>query len=365
MFIYSETSFAFIHRCEQYTKDIMRYEVNLPMERSRFLYQGVYYPLSIVVFEGQNKLGFFDPTYYQLGLNQALMYSTKDKVLKDIIRHELAHYLTLIFYGPECPAHGEEFKVVCHRFGWASDVSYASADITLLNQKIEGDLKAEQIIHKVQKLLKLAQSDNIHEAEQATLKANQLLLRYNIDKLQNKNEFETLFVARAISCKRKNAKLTAIYDIIKHFMVSPILRYGRGEVSLEVTGTKANIELALYIADFLNLELERLWQNFSKQHNSKGSRAKNSFYQGMAKGHAQKMEQTLRTLNSEDSKALIAINQELKTGVKKIYRRISSTSSNALLDETSFNAGKMAGAKLTINKAIKNNTKTKLIGWFK
>ena len=363
MLIYSETSFAFIAKCEKYLKEIIKNETAIEMRRNRFVLNQYLYPVHIVVFEGQNTLGYFDHHTYQIGLKKALMYTTKEKVLKDILRHEFAHYLCFIQYGQEVKPHGAEYQSICQQYNWPTQVSQASANIEDLNS-VEGDLAAEKIISKVKKLLKLAQSENEFESQAATVKANQLLLKYNLELLDSE-KFETIYVDKLLTQKRKSAKLMAIYDILKHFMVKPILSYGKGQVSLEATGTKANIELAHYIADFLDSELERLWDLHKKETKAKGQKAKNSFFLGMAKGYDQKNAQMMNEFNSEQRKDLIVLNQQLDQSVSKIYRRLSSTSSGSSIDGSSFDAGTKAGKSLTINQGIKNNNKSKLLGWLR
>jgi hypothetical protein len=361
MLIYSETAFSFINKCEAILKQILELETDFKVRRSRFEYRGYLYPVHLVVFEGDRQLGYFDSGTYQIGLNKALMYHAKDKVLKDILRHELAHYITYLFYG-EVKPHGEEFQNVCRLFHWPAAVSAASLDINLANEKLEGDLKAEKVIHKVKSLLKLAESSNQHEAELATLKANQLLLKHNLEYLGQKSD-ETLYVHKVLIQKRKSAKMTAIYDILKHFMVRPILSYGKKQVALEVTGNRTNIELADYVAGFLNEELERLWKTHQKEHQLKGLRAKNSFFLGLAKGYDSKMQSVHAGYNHKDQKGLILLNRQLDQQVKKIYRRLSSTSNSNSMCGEAFGLGQKAGKDLTINKGIKNSGTTKRIGF--
>lgn len=363
MLIYSETTFAFIAKCEKYLKEIIKNETSLQVKRNRFVLNNYLYPIHIVVFEKKNTLGYFDHHTYQIGLNKALVYLAKEKVLKDILRHEFAHYLCFIQHGSNINPHGDEYQSVCNQYNWPSDVSKASANLEQLNL-IEGDLAAEKIISKVKKLLKLAQSENEFESQAATIKANQVLLKYNLE-LLDCQDFETLYVDKLLTQKRKSAKLMAIYDILKHFLVRPILSYGKGQVSLEATGSKANIELAQYIADFLESELERLWLLHKDETKAKGQKAKNSFFLGLAKGYDQKNNQMMQEFNSQEKKDLMVISNKLDQSVSKIYRRLSSTSSGSTIDETSFDAGKKAGNSLTINKGIKNKNTNKLLGWLR
>src|SRR5690606_4301308 len=109
------------------------------------------------------------------------------------------------------------------RYHWDSDISKASMNPALEYSRLEGDLEAEKVYHKVKNLFKLATSSNRHEAELATLKANQLLIKYNLSHLDALEDDDNLFyVHRLMSQKKKNAKLSAIYEIIKHFMVKPV-----------------------------------------------------------------------------------------------------------------------------------------------
>jgi hypothetical protein len=289
------------------------------------------------------------------------MFEAKTQIIKDILRHEFAHYLTYIEYPHVSKPHGEEFKSVCRKLGWDQSISKAHINIESANDKIEGDLKSEKIITKIKALLKLAQSENVHEAQLATLKANQLLIKYNIENLESEDNDQVIYVQTVLSVKRKNAKLNAIYDILKHFLVKPILIYGKNQVSLEVSGDKSNIELAEYVATFLDSELEHLWKN--RTSDLKGLKAKNSFFSGIAKGYDEKMQGLKENLQSHEQKALVRIDNQLNINLNTIYKRLSFVNSNRTIDKNAYGQGKKAGKSLTINNVIKNKTKNLLLNW--
>lgn len=353
MKVYSETIFSFIDKCELMLKDILKKESDLRVRRKRFEFNGYLYPIDVIVFEGKS-LGYFDSNHYQIGINKALVFQAKDKVLKDILRHELAHYLTFLNHGADVQAHGSEFQQICKKHSWPSEVSKASMDLGSANL-VEGDIASEKILNKVKNLLKLAESSNPHEAELATIKANQLLLKHNLN-YTGQSQDEYLYVKKILSQKRKDAKISALYDIIRHFMVKPVLTYGKNEVSLEVTGSKTNLELAEYVVGFLNEELERLWLGFKKEHSLKGIKAKNSFFYGVAKGYDAKIQNAQASFSTEESRALTIISNALDVQVQRIYNRLSSTSSSSRRDNNSFNLGKKAGSSLNINKGVKSNS---------
>ncbi len=359
MKIFSQTTHSFVLKLEKFLKEIITQEVGLKVRRSRFEYQAHSYPLHVVCFISKSSLGFFDPHSYQIGLNYQLMLKAKDKVLKDILRHEFAHYLCFVEQADDQRPHGPYFQEVCKRYNWEACVSKASLDIELANH-YEGHLANEKILTKIKALLSLAQSDNIHEAQLATLKANQLLLKYNLENL-DKNIHETyIYTDRVLSAKRKNAKINAIYDILKHFLVRPVLVYGHKKVFLEVCGSKENIELAFYIADFLDQELERLW---NQQSQLKGLAAKNSFFYGVAKGFEEKMQTTQKDFSVSEKKALIRLKDDLDQKLNLVYRRLSSTSGHGSFQADAYSKGKKTGKNLTINSALKNQSKTKFLTW--
>ena len=368
MLIYSETTFSFVSKAEKFLKDIIKSETNIKLARSRFTHCSLSCPLRIVVFTDSNSLGYFDPHTHHIALNLKLIYQVKDSVLKDILRHEFAHYITSIENpAGDFAAHGPEYKAVCTRYGWDKSISKASMNIELANDSKEGDIASEKIVKKIKSLLKLAESQNIHEAELATLKANQLLLKHNIQKLgtDSFNDETPIYSEQILVDKRRSAKLSSIYDIMKHFLVSPIFIYGKNQVALEVSGSKENIELASYVADFLNEELEKQW-DLVKSPTLKGARAKNSFFLGVAKGYDQKMNDVLKNYTQEEKTSLVLIKNQMQLSLKKIYKSVSHTRSGASLDSKAFSSGVSKGRELTINQAIKNKSKVaQLLSWRK
>lgn len=350
MFIYDKTALAFIQKCEGMLRDIL-IGIGIETRRTRFVIKSTLWPIHVVVFD-DNELGHFNSTYLQIGLNRKLIYLAKDSVLKDILQHELAHYLTFIFHGNVQP-HGEEFKSICRHYGFAADVAAATINIDVANESKVGDLESERIVEKVKKLLQLAQSSNVHEAELATVKANELLLRHNLDSL-DKND-EPIFLERILFQRKKDAKLIAIYDILKHFIVKPVMSYGRDTICLEVSGTYTNVKLAVYVGEFLNRELDRLWEATKKEYRLVGLRAKNSFFVGVARGFESKMNQAKSNFASAEQKALVIVQKKLEVDTSLIYRRLTHSSSGARLDDTASGVGFLKGRELTIRKGVENS----------
>jgi hypothetical protein len=350
-------------KVRQYVRDIVQNEMGLQMDRKRLFYKGVFYPLNVVVFEDASRLGYFDSRFYELGLSKNLMLHAHERILKNVIRHELAHFMAYIIHGPGV-LHGEEFKRICRGFNWDDEVEKAYANIEELNQKIEGDLKSEKMLSKLKKLLALTSSDNAHERELATLKANQLLLDHNLERVRTSSAHsseEIVYVKRVLEAGRKQAKHVAIYDILKTFYISPIFNHGRGLFYLEVIGDKTSVELAEYVAHFLDNELEVLWKEAKKNNPTFNSvTARNSFFRGISTGYVQKIENQKKSFAS--SSELIVLEKNLKHQLAIVYNRIGHSKSHYSKDHSDAkNYGIKKGQELSIRPGLKSSFLGKLL----
>lgn len=362
MLLYSETISIYISRVRALVRDIVNNEMKLKMKKSRIFYKGILYPLNIVVFEDNSRLGYFDSRSYELGLSKKLMYTAKDEVMKNILRHELAHFMCYLLFGPQV-LHGEEFHEVCRQFGWGSEVYAAYANIEAENLKANDENnKTEKLLAKLKKLLALASSDNIHERELATLKANQLLLEHNLDLTKETHtKDEIVYVKRVLESTRKSTKHVAIYEILKTFFVSPVFNHGRGVFYLEVIGDKTSVELADYVANFLDHELDVIWKETQKEHKKlKGLAAKNSFMNGVAKGYVEKIQKQKTTLATGTD--LVAIEKNIQKNLRIVYPRIGHSSlSGGRHDADAHNAGKIKGGNLSIKPGISSGSSRSLL----
>lgn len=360
MQIYSETIFAYLHKCEKYLQDIINNETPYKLKRTRIHIGRISAPYHLIMFEGKQQLGYFDPLTYRIGLNQALMYQIKDNVLKDILRHELAHLFCYVLYQTDDAPHGVHFNRVCEDLGWGDKVSKATLKLELANDTI-GNLESERIITKIKNLLKLADSDNEHEAALATMKANQLLLKHNLKNIDLDTQYT--YVDSVFSAKRFNAKMDALYKIVSKFMVKPLIVSKGKRVELEVTGSKENIELAKYIAGFLDLEFERLWK---QRTDLKGLQAKNSFFRGLSLGFEMKLEESESSFAKEERFALMKVYNNLDLIQRRIHKRLSTVASQTRTDGRALESGIQMGKNLSINPAIKSKKKNIFqIGWNK
>lgn len=358
MLIYSKTITSFIAKVKNEARSIMNMEMGLNFKKTRFEYLGHLYPIHFVVFEDPSKLGQFVPSHYQIALHKKLMFLAKDEVLRDIIRHELAHLYTFIKHGPNVENHGREYHETCKGFNWGPNVSRAYSDLNLDNAALPPDENFNKIKSRIEKLMALSESNNSHEAQMATAKANEYLLKYNLKNIESKQE-EEICVLGVYKAKRMNATVNALYDIITHFYVQPILNRSREGINLEVVGSRINVETADYVVKCLCYEFERLWKKASKEDsNLKGINKKNSYINGLASGFVQKIKKEKQPFETSHAKELLVLNGVLKEQVAVAYPRLSrqGASQASLCGEASAK-GFSDGLSLSLKKGIKQGNK--------
>lgn len=348
---------------------IMTDEMGLSVRRSRFVWRGYLYPLHFVVFEDPKKLGFFDCSNYQIGLHKKLMFLAKDEVIKDILRHELAHFYSFLLHGENYltfEAHGKEYNEVCKSFHWEEKVYRAYSDLEKDNLNAPTNKDFDRLKSKIEKLMALSESDNPHEAERATLKANEYLLKHNIQNLGSfqKEEMSETVVLPVVKEKRLNATLNALYDILGHFYVQPVINRNREGVTLDIVGSRLNVEIADYVAKYLQNEFERLWNSAQKKDSHlKGIKKKNSYIYGLSRGFCSKLKNEKESVIAPvHGKELVALEAQLKERVKLAFPRLSrQQSSQASLDSGALQKGHKDGLSMKVRKGVSQGNKGNLI----
>jgi hypothetical protein len=356
MLLYSKNIIKFINNIKAILKDVLSREICLKVFGDRFYdrRETHSYPIKIVIFNNQTKLGYFDPHFYELGFHECLMHSNKE-LLQNIIRHELAHYVTFINYGDTAKPHGDEFREFCRRMKWSEEVHKATL---CLDEGTSIPEEENHVLRKVQKLMALATSSNKHEAEQAMIKSQQLLLKHNIDFNNIEDDDEKIFLKRIMKQTKKNAKMRSIALILETFFVNTIYNRIEGFTYLEVVGNATNVEIADYVASTLQHKLDILWNQAKKQQSSlKGAIAKSSFFLGVAKGYCDKINFLKTQYDSNTSNALILIEKKLKDANAMVYQRLTKSHSHAYHCSKSSWLGEQAGKELSINPAVNNDSK--------
>ncbi len=356
MIVYSKKIIQFINDIKWMIKEIISKEIVLRVYGERFYdrAEGSSYPIRVVIYNNKSMLGYFDPSFYELGFHECLMYTKKEQ-LHSVIRHELAHYMTYINHGAFVSPHGHEFKDFCDRMRWGDDISKST--ICLESEQNAPDVEENSVLRKVQKLMALAGSSNENEAEQAMIKSQQLLLKHNLEsKYFEEKDEEKIVLKRVLKQKKENAKMRSIAHILSTFFVSTVYNRSKEHIYLEILGTPVNVDIAEYVADFLNSELERLWLQAQKMTSLKGMIAKNSFFLGLATGYCNKIQSLNKEYDKDITHALMVIEKKLTDAKEMVYQRLSHTKSSGNYCEKSGSLGELMGKQLSINPAINKSS---------
>lgn len=360
MIVYSNKIIRFVKEIKETTKKILTNEVGVKVAKERFYdrQEKYSYPLKIVIFSHKSMLGYFLSDFFEMGFHECLMHTTSNQ-LHDIIRHELAHYLCFINFGANIPPHGTEYKTFCERLGWGENVWKAS---TCLEKSSEQD-EESPVLRKIQKLMALTRSNNSHEAEQAMLKSQELLLKHNINTsyLEGEDE-EPIYLKRIYKQKKETAKMRAIATILDTFFVNVIYTRATDAIYLEIMGSAVNLEIAEHVTKVLEVELENLWEQAKETASLKGKVAKNSFFTGFAKGYCNKVQALKKEYDQQHLNALMVIEKKLESARALIYPRLSYSARGGNFCAESATLGEKLGKAFSINPAIKTKeTELKLL----
>lgn len=352
MIVYSKKIVLFLNEIKSTIKSVLTHEVGLKVHGDRFYdkQQRYSFPIKVVIFNNKRRLGYFDPDFYELGFNECMMHVGTAQ-LHALIRHELAHYITFCTKGTEPHPHGSNFRAFCQQMGWGAEV-YQAATYLEAGQQLPEE-ESSSVLRKVQKLLALANSRNQHEAEQAMIKSQQLLLNHNIEsKYIGTESGEKVFLKRIMKQKKEDAKMRAIARILETFFVNVVYSRGGDYTYLEILGNSVNIEIAEHVAKVLQVELDKLWQQAQRQSMLKGTVAKNSFFLGLARGYCAKIGALQKAYASDVTHALMVIEKQLVDARTMAYPRLSKGKSRGSYCQASSLVGEQMGRQLTINPAL-------------
>lgn len=368
MRVFSASIESFLRRLAVLTKKILREDFRVEVGRSRFhTADGWSWPIVLVAIDDARRLGFFDPSDCAIGIHKRLMLTAKDRVLADLLRHELAHYFTYIAHhasGQDPRAHGPQFQAVCDAYGLAPEVRRATIDVAEENDAIEGELASEAVIERFRRLMSLASSDNEHEAALAVVRANELMVRHNLDAAAalggDANEVEYC-VRLVIPCRRSSPRVAAIAEILHEFLVFPV----QGSEGLEVTGTRANVEHAEYVAGYLDRALAAAWKRARKstQRASPDRKLREKpFMAAAASSYVEKLRRSRARLPEPDQKALVVIRGELAWAGRGIYGGgLTMSTATYRTCGASTAEGARAGAALEIRRGLSPRGSVKLL----
>jgi len=322
-------------------------------EANRSLFKGQLRRPQLLFVEGNQRLGQWCSEPRQIELSRALVLEQGWGVLVEVLKHEMAHQyveevLVITGEGP----HGQAFRQICEE---------RAIDAKAAGLPKSGPIADEQqrVLSRIAKLLSLAQSTDLHEAETAMSLAQRLMLKYNLEHaLQPASRgYRFEHIGRPTGRVGESERLLAAL-LAEHFFVEVIwvpvwrpLEGKRGSV-LEVCGTHENLEFAGYVHAFLIDTADRLWSQYRAERNLRSNAERREFISGVMAGFRDKL---AREKRQQQKEGLVWVGDaELSHYLKRRHPHIRWMRGSVRQRPESWSHGKEAGKKIVLHKPMKS-----------
>lgn len=311
--------------------------------------------------ECSRKMGAWYTHRREITLNRHFALSRPWAALRAVLHHEMAHQLAdELFDGQRESPHGPSFQRACRCLRIDSNASARYQPVDGADPDTACDPE-DRILIRIQKLMALAQSQNVHEAEAAMLKAHRLMAHYHVDllRLSEKRGYVTRLVSSpALRQSREKYSLAALlqdyYFIQGIWVPAYVLDRGRMGRALEISGMARDVELAAYVFDFVMGFIDCRWRRYRREARGRGYR-KVDFAQGVVSGFRDTLERQKRHLaDTEPDYALVLKEDaELVAYMRHMYPRRGHIYHGGVQRNIDvFSDGVAAGRQLVISKGI-------------
>ena len=313
--------------------------------------------------------GNWSPAKREISLSRYLVLNYSWDSIRDVLLHEMAHQIAQQM--PTALAetsHGSTFKHACAILG--IDPVASGNYIPLQDRMLRNTANPrDKIMIRIKKLMALAESQNRHEAEAAMLKAHELIAKYNVDQLDDRQDKEiiSVFIGQPALRHPKEAyflaNLLQDFYFVRGIWVSAYVfaKAKMGRV-LEISGTIQNVEIAGYIYDVIRQYIDSQWPDYNDARKLRHYR-KSDFAVGIIEGFRAKLESHVKRDTAAQAEfAMIhqtdpALEQYCKyryPSTRKINKAVSRQNATVLND------GKKIGKRLIIAKGITEKKKGKI-----
>ena len=219
------------------------------------------------------------------------------------------------------------------------------------------------MLERIRKLLALAGSPEVHEAEAAMRKAHTLMLRYNVDEVALRHERFYQVAHLGDPEKRGNRVEAAVMALLASLFFVKVIQVPvylprsakRGHV-YEISGTPPNVSMASHVYAFLLATAERLWQANRNDARVRNGRDRLAYQAGVIRGFHDKLEAERAALANESvDDGGTALVWHGDRGLDRFYRarnpRISSKRSR-LRANAAHSAGAEAGRTIVLHRPV-------------
>jgi hypothetical protein len=298
-----------------------------------------------------SRLGRWVPEVRAIEIARRLVLEHSWGVVVEVLKHEMAHqYVHEVLGKHDESAHGPAFRDVCERLG----IDAGAAGVPNAHGTTAEDV---HVLERIARLLALAESANVHEAQAAMNAAQRLMLKHNLSAVAEKRRAGYGFRHLGAPKGRVGEAERLLGAILgKHFFVEVIwvpvyrpLEGKRGSV-LEVCGTPANLEMAAYVHAFLTHAAEHLWKEHKRARKIRGDRDRRTYLAGVMVGFLEKLN-AQRTENREQGLVWVG-DADLSLFFKKRHPRIVHVRHAGNRRTAAHAEGREAGRRIVLHKPV-------------
>lgn len=303
----------------------------------------------------RTRLGRWIEATRTIELSRPLVLEQPWGVVVEVLKHEMAHQYTVEILGErdETP-HGPRFRAVCARLG----IDAAASGMPVPKRGADEGGEHSRVAERIARLLALAESPNVHEAEAAMAAAQRLLLKHNI-------EVRAARTARGYAWKHlgqptgRTTEAERVLSLIlgKHFFVEAIwvpvyrpLLGKRGSV-LEICGTPENVEIAEYVHGYLVATASRLWQEHKEAHGIRSDRDRRTYLAGVMTGMSDKLSREAKRCAS--SGLVWVADADLEGFFRARHPHVRHVRYAGQRRTDAYVHGREAGRKIVIHKGVR------------
>jgi Protein of unknown function (DUF2786)/SprT-like family len=310
-------------------------------------------PPAIELSDADSRLGRWVPQVRTIEIARRLVLSQPWGVVVEVLKHEMAHqYVHELLGKIDETAHGPAFREVCERLG----IDASAAGVPLAGGTSPEDAR---LLERIARLLALAESANVHEAQAAMNAAQRLMLKHNLESIAAGSKRPAGYAFRHLG--KPTGRVTEAERLLgailgKHFFVEviwvPVYRPAEGKRGsvLEVCGTPANLEMAAYVYAFLMHTADHLWGEHKQQRRIQGDRDRRTFLAGVMLGFLEKL--NAQRVEHKVAGLVWVGDSDLEDYYRKRHPRITHVRHAGSRRTEAHAEGREAGRKIVLHKPV-------------
>jgi hypothetical protein len=294
-------------------------------------------------------LGKWDAAARTLTLSLSHIEQDDWFAVMDTLRHEMAHQYVDEVLGPvNETAHGRAFQEAGRKLRCGHKAS----------ERVPPPAEEERALRRLKKVLSLAASPNEHEARRAVQKARELMLKYNLDRVEADRERDFSCLALGPVKARHTAAELRMASLLGRFFFVEVLwqhtydaRRDRAGTVLTVYGTPPNLDMAHYVYDFLWTVMGSLWARYRESRRLPDQRQRQRYFAGVLDGFYRKLEGQDRALRG--TRALVwRGDPRLTAYFRYLNPRVRTSYGAGVTAGESYRAGVDDGRRVNLHRPI-------------